>query len=1186
MYLKSIEVQGFKSFANRMKFEFHNGITGIVGPNGSGKSNVADAVRWVLGEQSAKQLRGANMQDIIFAGTEHRKPLGFAMVSITLDNSDHRLPVDFTEVTVTRRLYRSGESEYLINGTGCRLRDIQEMFYDTGIGKEGYSIIGQGQIDKILSGRPEERRELFDEAAGIVKFKRRKQTTMKKLEDEESNLTRVRDILSELNRQIGPLERQAEKARLYLKKRDELKKLDINQLLLDRERTALQLKQAEEKLQISEEDLKNVGLQIENVRKSYDRIEAASEKLQAEIEEKQGQLSESRLLRSQRENQIELLSEQIRLAQANDEHYLTRLHTIEEDRKSHRQELELAAVSRKELAEKLGQAKQEESGFDKRSRELAEEISGLERETSSGQAELIDHLNHQAGIKAGKQRYDAMKEQLQIRNSELAGRILLARNEEEEFRKNLETLKEDHRAIQKNIEGLHKCFHSLTAQEQKLTAALSEQGGAYEKVRMDYHREASRLESLRNITERYDGYGNSIRRVMEQKAVYPGLHGVVADLMQTDRKYELAIETALGGSIQNIVTQDEETAKSMIDFLKKNKYGRATFLPLSAIRSRGGISNERALYEAGVIGIASTLVRTEDRYEQLVESLLGKTLVVGHIDHAIAISRKYRQTLRIVTLDGELFNAGGAISGGAFKNSSNLLGRRREIDDLKQKAGRLYQEMLTLQEKIEKERAQRQDVREELRTLQEELQSEMLRENTAKLRLAEIDSQKEKNRSGSQQLSTEAADIAEQLQSIERELENIRQKLQEGSQLQENLENRIRAGQSALEEKRKQLEAENGQLLKAGTEAAELKQKEEFVLQNIARLKQELTQLEQEQREIEEILRGQGDEIARKTQEMEQIRSLIAAEQADEQELEQELSDQNAERKQLTEKNRGFFEKQEELMKQSGLLEKEKVRLETQKERLSEYQERQVNYLWEEYELTLSEARELKDDTLASAEDLKKQVSQRKAEIKALGPVNVHAMEEYREVHERQTFLTDQYNDLVEAGDALKKIITELDTGMRRQFNEKFAQMQEEFSKSFRALFGGGSGKLSLVEDEDILEAGILINAQPPGKKLQNMMQMSGGEKALTAIALLFAIQNMQPSPFCLLDEIEAALDESNVARYAQYLHKLTKNTQFIIITHRRGTMEAADRLYGITMQEKGVSTQVSVNMVEGDLDQ
>ena len=1186
MYLKSIEVQGFKSFANKMKFQFHSGITGIVGPNGSGKSNVGDAVRWVLGEQSAKQLRGSNMQDVIFSGTENRKPLGVATVAITLDNSDHKLPTDYEEVTVTRRLYRSGESEYLINGTACRLRDINEMFYDTGIGKEGYSIIGQGQIDKILNGKPEERRELFDEAAGIVKFKRRKLTTQKKLESESANLTRVSDILSELTRQIGPLERQAEKAKIYLAKKEELKTQDINMFLLEMERIEKQLQEVEKDISISDNDIADASKRLEEAKEEYETSERHLEELNAAIEEKRGQLNNGNMVRQQLESQINILQEQIRSAQSSGKIFDDRMEAIEKELEGKKETLAQQNKQQEEQVRTLSQHEQEEKQAAKETANHGETVAELEQSIADGQAELIDLLNERTNTKTKLQRYDTMKEQIQIRGAELNRRLLVAKGEEAELAQNREALQAQYDEIADGIEKICKHNASIEVKIRQMSDKLSAKNHELEETRTEYHRQTSRLEALRNITERYDGYGISIRKVMEQKSAREGIHGVVADLIKTEKKYETAIETALGGQLQHIVTADEKTAKEMIDYLKKNRFGRATFLPLTAIRKRGGLAREQALYEPGALGVASTLVDAKDVYEELVEYLLGQTLVVDHIDHAIVIAKKYKHSIRIVTLDGELLSPGGSMSGGAFKNSSNLLGRRREAEDLEKAILKLKNRIEEIQCEIENLRDTRKKSREELEEQTQALQKEYLRQNTAKLKLDEVKQQKEKTLTGHDQLKKEAGEMESQLSEIASEQSLLTAELEDSQKKEKQLEADTVKYQQELEKERKLLEEAQQKLSERHTKSMQAKQQAEFSEENVKRLQEELEALADEKKEIHRNRENEEGEIQHRQEEIQRIKGSIDQAGKDAADMEALVQKLTEEKQKVSAVHKDFFRKREEVSQQMSDLDKERFRLDNKRERLQDFKERQTNYMWEEYNLTPSEAESYRSDTKTGADILKKRVGELKAEIKALGPINVNAIEEYKEVSGRYEFLSAQHSDLVKAGEALKDIIADLDSGMRKQFTQQFAIMQKEFSKAFKELFGGGQGTLELVENEDILEAGIRIIAQPPGKKLQNMMQMSGGEKALTAIALLFAIQNMKPSPFCLLDEIEAALDENNVTRYAEYLKKLTKNTQFIIITHRRGTMAAADRLYGITMQEKGVSAQVSVNMVENDLDE
>jgi len=640
MYLKSIEVQGFKSFANKIKFDFHNGITGIVGPNGSGKSNVADAVRWVLGEQRVKQLRGGTMQDVIFSGTENRKPLSYASVAITLDNADHQLPVDYEEVTVTRKLYRSGESEYLINGASCRLKDINEMFYDTGIGKEGYSIIGQGQIDKILSGKPEERRELFDEAAGIVKFKRRKNLSVKKLEEERMNLTRVNDILQELEKQLGPLEKQSETAKEYLKKKEELKTYDINMFLLEEERIHGCLKETEKKYEIASSELEESNIRYEKMKEEYEAVEEESEKIDLAIENAKNKLNETNLLKQQLEGQINVLKEQINTARMNDEHYENRLNTVYSEINMRREQKVSLEEEQKNLTEKLHEVSQSDETLKNRLIEVQTLIAEHTEEIEQCKQEIMELLGNRASTKAKIQHFDTTRDQISTRKSVLARNILEVSAKAKEQEEQLREYEEQLAAVREKI---RLCNAQISQNEQKIQEFQKELNTRQEKLnigRTAYHREASRLESLKNITERYDGYGNSIRKVMANKDKNPGLIGVVADIIKVDKEYEIAIETALGGSIQNIVTDNEETAKKMISFLKMNKFGRATFLPLTSMKGGGGIRNGEALKEPGVIGTADRLVHVEERFVGLAEQLLGRTLVVKTIDDGIFIARK------------------------------------------------------------------------------------------------------------------------------------------------------------------------------------------------------------------------------------------------------------------------------------------------------------------------------------------------------------------------------------------------------------------------------------------------------------------------------------------------------------------------------------------------------------------
>ncbi len=1186
MYLKNIEVQGFKSFAQKINFEFHNGITGIVGPNGSGKSNVGDAVRWVLGEQSAKQLRGGNMQDVIFSGTETRKPLSFASVAITLDNSDHKLPVEFNEVTVTRRLYRSGESEYLINGSACRLKDINEMFYDTGIGKEGYSIIGQGQIDRILSGKPEERRELFDEAAGIVKFKRRKNTTIKKLQDEQANLVRVTDILSELTRQLGPLERQSETARIYLAKRDTLRELDVNSFLLENEQSARELKELEDKNVRASEELEENQEAYEQTKVEYDRLEEELEQLNSQMDQLREETQNKAIRRQQLDGEIKVLREQILAGTQNEEHYRSRLKTIESDVKERQESLETQEEEKSQLHAAVTEARKRQGDEEERLQNIQAQIEECTQAVENGKNEIIELLNSRATTRGKAQRFDTMMEQINIRKAGISQRQLHLKTEEAKQQTELEKAKEKFQGITSLIQEMNQECQRLDGEVHKITEELKKQNNQMEIGQSAYHREASRLESLKNITERYDGYGNSIRRVMEQKDRVPGIRGVVADLIQVNKEYEIAIETALGGSIQNIVTDNEQTAKQMIEYLKKNRLGRATFLPLNSINTKSGFNQREALKEPGVIGLASELVTTGTEYAGLATYLLGRVLVVDHIDHAIAIARKYRHSLRMVTIEGESFSPGGSMSGGSFKNNSNLLGRRREIEELESSVKALKSDMDKMQRDIDDNRSRRNVMRDTIADFQEKLRQQYVAQNTAKMNINQVESRIREIQEGYGDIQREQLEIRRQIEEARADHNKIAEELKASQQDEKELETFIQTRQGELEEWKQQEQEVSRKLEALRLEASTALQKESFAKETLERLNHEIETLCQEEEEIHETLKLGSEENEKKRQSVENLEAVITTLAEEENTARTQLESWQRIKEEKNTSHKAFFEKRDELSGKISLLDKECYRLKSQIEKLEEHREAQISYLWNEYEITPNSALQYKKEEFTNLGAMKKEIAQVKDEIRKLGNVNVNAIEEYKEISERHTFLSAQYEDLKTAEAQLENIIKELDEGMRRQFTEKFQDIQREFDKAFKELFGGGKGTLELEEDVDILEAGIRIISQPPGKKLQNMMQLSGGEKALTAIALLFAIQNLKPSPFCLLDEIEAALDDSNVGRFAGYLQKLTKNTQFIIITHRRGTMNAADRLYGITMQEKGVSTLVSVDLVENQLTQ
>lgn len=1186
MYLKSIEISGFKSFANKIILKFGKGITGIVGPNGSGKSNIADAMRWVLGEQSAKQLRGASMQDVIFSGTELRKPLSSAYVAITFDNSDHRLNVEFSEVTVARRVYRSGESEYLLNGSVVRLKMIQEMLYDTGIGKEGYSIIGQGQIEKIISGRADDRRELFDEATGIVKFKRRKGEAEKSLEEQKANLERVDDIISELEKQIGPLERQSDTAKKYLDLKEKLKKHDMNFFLSEEKRVVEQQKVISEKIAINSAELEAARSELERSKDDYAKAGQDITDTEAKIEEKRSEREEKYGAAERAASDISVCETKINGVNSNTIHFKDRLNSINDSLKIKDSQKEAKKKSsealKKELEEKIGNKETLQKELEGLSSDLSEKLTELE----NADKKLLEEMNRVSEIKQNSAALKAEREQINIRKSSISSELITGKSAADEleikYKEDSENLKNIRENLAKKREEVKehagdavKFKEKLINDERELNAKKNELSKV--KTKLDY---------TMNMAERYDGYGSAVKRVMQEKARLSGIFGVVADLISSEKKYETAIETALGGSMQNVVTDNEKTAQSLIEILKREKAGRATFLPLTAI-SPQGIQERDALDEPGAIDTADNLVKADGRFIVLVRHLLGRILVVENMDYGLAISKKYHRKLRIVTLEGDQINPGGSMSGGTYKNSSNLLSRKRELAELGEEVAKLTKQVDELKLICERDREKSEQADLKQKTLSDEISALTIKENALNISASNENSELTKLKNAYE------ANIAE-LKEIEGKLVEIDKSIEENEKLRGALEGNDSAGSeeknrlSAKIEEIRELTAKKKDTLSdisARINVIESDKKHDD--EDIVRIEDESRDLLKEKEEIEgdiaeneSVIKTENDNIVRLKQVQKQ--SLEAAKK-----VEEKIADLQAWKEKLNASNKELFENHEKLNARITGLDKESVRLDNQKEKLDENFDSLTEYIWNEYEATPSDAEGYKDDEMMGNPNAnKKEISQIKSQIKDLGDVNVNAIEQYIEVKERFDFLTNQHDDIIAARDKLIELIEELVEKMKQQFAEQFAEIRKQSDIAFKALFGGGTCKLELADSDDLLESDIMISATPPGKKLTNIMQLSGGEKALTAIALLFAILHLKPSPFCLLDEIDAALDDSNVSRFAEYLHNFTNSTQFIVITHRRGTMNAADALYGITMQEKGVSALVSVSLIDDKIDE
>ena len=1087
MYLKQIELHGFKSFANDTILTFEKGITGIVGPNGSGKSNIADAVRWVLGERSMKQLRGADTLDVIFSGTELRKAQGFAYVNLIIDNSDRRIPISYDEIQVSRRLYRSGESEYKLNNVDCRLKDINELFYDTGIGKEGYSIIGQGQIDKILSNKPEDRRELFDEAVGIVKYKKRKIIAEKKLEEERLNLSRVSDIINEIERQIEPLKKQAEAAKEYLNLRDDLLLYESNFFVREVDTETNNILEINKNIEINKTDIKELRDKKTAFNEKYNEVENEITKLDLEIADIKDQITECTALSENVKGQINVLKEQINSEQNAINTKNDRINSYNNSIASITKEIEDDLVSLNVLKKQIEFIKTNNTEMEDSDRQLNGDLK-LIVDSINEIKELSDKYSLQFDID------NRIKDISIFSNGINAEKSSLSRNKLDE--------------INDKIEFENKNLNDLNNRLIDFNARISSTNETLTNLQNEYLSNETKLEAIKTMLERNEGYQNAVKSVLDNKNKFDGIVGTVADILNTKKDYELAIEIALGNSIQNIVTRDIETSKSIINYLKSNKVGRVTTLPLSAIKFKENNAYQNYINETGTIDLAVNLVNYDNAYQNLANYLLKNCLIVDTYDNAKVIFNKSNSSIKIVTLQGELFNPGGAISGGSYKNSSTIIGRKREFDEISKN-------LPILKDKINKFASEKESYSNEYNITFDEIEN-------CKLRISELNIEK----------NTVTLNI---INDMKLEYSNISNK----TEFVTNNLSRLTANIINLFNERTQLDTDDA----AKTIDDKYKQIDDLNYQ----MKNTLNRINELQKSVDEKTNLKNSNLSNRKE---------------------------------------FYDAKDKLTSEQILLEQESNRLANLLEKSNYKIEEITKSMFENYNLTYAMAKEKYKEDLGTNDEIKTLVKEKRKVIQELGPININAIEEYRQIGDRYDVMTTQYDDIKKSEEMIASIVDELDTSMKNQFDTNFKRIKDEFQVVFKILFGGGKADIELVETEEkgVLDAGVAIVVQPPGKKLGNMMQLSGGEKALTAIALLFAIQNLKPSPFCLLDEIEAALDESNVDRYAEYLKNLTENTQFILITHRRGTMEKADRLYGITMQEKGITALVSVDLIEDQL--
>lgn len=1182
MKLKKLELYGFKSFAQRTEIVFDEGITGIVGPNGSGKSNIGDAVRWVLGEQSAKTLRGASMSDVIFNGTQKRKPLSYCEVSLVFDNDDHALAMEAAEVMVTRRVYRNGESEYYLNRTACRLKDVVDLFRDTGIGKEGYSIIGQGRIDEILSRKSEDRRQVFEEAAGIVKFKARKEEADKKLQRTLENLERVDDILDELTKRLKPLEEQSRNARVYLELSTELKDLDLNLFLIRSDRARARLSELESELLTvqtiladTESNLTDKTTRRDETQNRIDQLEEAITKARTELMECAEHVHESQKKLSALQSRRETRSENRQRIVREQEEAQERLAEIEKDHVRIQADVE-KQHSLIADAEQILRATQE----------AAEKAQAKEKEADAAleaqKAAVIDQMNRLSDVRNDKTRLNTMQAQMETRLTEIEESSGALQEQEAALREALT-------AVEKQLKTENQ--HQQQCQEKLAQArqASDEADTAYANLRADVEKQsadmqaaASRHNVLTEMTRDMEGYNMAVRRAMtyaKQRGL-TGVKGVLAQLMTVPQTYETAIDMALGAAQQNIVTDTEETAKELINYLRQNRLGRATFLPMSAIRGKTLYGNERnALKLSGCLGVASELVQCAPEYRGIVENLLGRTVIADNLDHGIPIMRAGNHAFRLVTLEGDVMHSGGSMTGGSAQSKvSNLLSRERELKELTAKLQTGRAEL----DKCRQELTQRQQTAQEKRQKVSDAVNALHQQEIAVAR------EQARRESVSADLNTHLQRMQETEQArvqLHQSLEDIRQQLETiehqrtGAQGDQSaMEQKTIEMQNALVKARAEASAENDRLMVRTLQLSDLRHGLSDLERDEAHAQQDQAQILREQERREQLLHEMDELDAIDENDMKREEAESARRQKEQ--LRQESAAQAIEqrRSQAQSDLRDILSDMENLHEAYNRDSEKLHKTELAKARIEGDQKNLQNRIWDTYKLTYAGAEEFRRTPFDEKES-DRRAAELQGQIRALGTVNVGAVEEYAETKARVDDLTAQQQDLKRAEMDLRELIERLLIQMRSTFVENFSKMQGYFAETFTRLFGGGHAELKLMDPDDPLNCGIEVNAQPPGKKLQLLSLLSGGERALTAIAILFAMLKLKPTPFCILDEIEAALDDANIGYYADYLKEYSKGTQFIVVTHRKGTMERCNSLFGVAMEEQGVSRMVSVSL-------
>lgn len=1176
MYLKRLELKGFKSFPNKTDIIFKEGVTAIVGPNGSGKSNVSDAVRWVLGEQSIKSLRGDKLEDVIFAGSDNQKPMNFCEVALTIDNSDGKLNIDYSEVTIKRRAYRNGESQFYLNNKSCRLKDIKEILLDTGIGKDGYSIIEQGKVDEILSNNPINRRKVFDEACGISKYRYKKTESERNLRNTKENLDRINDIYVEIENQIKPLYNQQVKARKYLDLSEKLKKIEVNNYIREIQRIEKQLSEINSQYDVLGQELKNIDEEKIAFEESSKEISVQIEEIDKAIEKSTEYINSIKSVIDKKDYEINLLNQRKDNSSTKIKRNMEEVENINKSFVDNKENLEKINKEKEEKEESINEFKNQLSIFIEKNEVNKNKIEELNDKIENLKDEIINILNEKQNVSnklstlnANKDNINQRNENIDLEISEINEKLKSKELLLKEIQNKINIKKEKIEDFKKKVNSYYENLRKLKEDNQNLNAKIQNNNYALKEY-------SSKLNVYIDMENHYEGFNRGVKEVLKNKNL-KGIYGALGQVVTVPQKYEKAIEAALGSYMQNIITSDENSAKTAINYLKHNKIGRVTFLPMNIIKSKK-INNIQA--RTNFIGIASDLISYEEKYRDILENILGRTVVIDNIDEGIKFARETGHKYKVVTLEGEILNPGGSLTGGSLKSSGNILSRKRLINEFNEKIKVTKEENTSIQEKLVYMEKEIISCKDNIQHYEEEIKNmdkELIFYNSSCSRYEEeinsFLSSVKKLENEKENLGSNLSYTLQKKEALESQIKDIDDKHKYNKETIEVLSKELNKESEIYENEKSKFDNINIQLTKDKEILKSFNTDIERIKEYLNQINNKKLLIEKENNEEEKVIKDIDEKIIIEYREKENLKTQLNENNKSlgnkkivRESLKQNLDDNNLKLKNI---DKQFMELREAIFKVESRIEK----LESNKE--------SNNFkLFEDYNLTYLQAIEFRDDEI---EINKKILDSLKKEIKSLGNVNIDAIEEYKETKERYDFYSEQKEDLQNSIEAIEEIIAELEENMKIQFKEEFDKINENFKYVYNRLFGGGEGNLTILDEENILESDIEITAKPPGKKMKNLSLLSGGEKALTAISILFSILLAKPTPFCILDEIEAPLDDSNITRFGKFLKELTSRTQFIAVTHRRGTMEAADYIYGVTMEQRAISKVIALSLNEAE---